>query len=570
MIIIVSILIVLVILAIVFGLFYFRKQNNDLIDQITARLDQFRQNNIDEMIDQISDTKLSGETLADFTQDKEKYVAITKEQLPKMESQLIDYSEKNLNFQVWSAHHALKQLAQQSLNQQEVLEHLRNTFSNLFDHIQKNQTALEHIEAKSQKLQNKLQTNMVHYQEAYAPLQNQLDEITKRLPTIKELVATGDALKAHKLLEETQVQLSKFQTESEQVLQRSTGLETDFKAELKELVSAEQKLNVAGINMEDPQIDVELTEIKQQIKQLKDLLALLQINQFDQLKVTINERIDYLYERIAQEWRAQKKVQNAQLVLADFIQHAQRQNRLLLQNINRLGQHYIIKQEDQDVAISCQQKIQQISQNYQNLVKSIKQRQAIYSKVWQEFQQASQQLTEIEHQQQKIAASFDGLRQGENVGQDNLQQISQQLRQLKHQIEVMRLPGLPPKYQDNYQMVHDEVDKLAELLADKPVNVEEVTKQMFVTQEDLNNLKQQTKKLWDDVQIASRLLQYSNRYVEEYPAVKQAANKSQNLYDQKFNYQQAREVISQALEQVEPGAVKRISELYYAESESQK
>ena len=565
--IIIVLVLIIIILAVISGLFYYHKQNNDLVEQLTKRLDLFQQDNIEEMIDQIADTKLAGATLNDFKKDKNAYLQIIKKQLPQMQAQLLDYAEKNANLQVWSVHRELKSLNQKSLQQEKLLQKLKNSLSNLYDHIQKNQADFNKVDQKAKKLQTQLQSNMVHYQEAYAPLQDQLAQITQQLPQINELVVTGDALKAHQLLEQQQVNLSKFQTISEQVLERGINLETDFKPEIKELERAAQKLQIARINLEDPQINTELDNIKAQIKELKDLLAQLKVTDFDQLEQNINERLNYLYDRISQEWSAQKKVQKSQLVLADFIQHARRQNRLLSQNISRLKKHYVINDDDQQLALSSQQKIEQISQHYQELVKAMKQPQGvIYSKIWHDFQQASQQLKEIEQEQKRIAESFDGLYQGESVGWDNLQQISQHLHQLKHKLDVMRLPGLPEKYRNNYQMVSDEAQSLQQLLQTRPVNVEEVTKQIFVVQEDLNNLEQQTQNLWTDAQITGRLLQYANRYVENHPKIQQAANLSQDLYDQQFNYHQARLNISQALEQVEPGAAQRISDLYYAEN----
>lgn len=565
--IIIVFLLIIIILAVISSLFYCHKQNNDLVEQLTKRLNSFQQDNIEKMIDQIADTKLSGATLSDFKKDKDNYLHIIKNQLPKMQAQLINYAERNANLQVWRVHHELKFLNQKSLQQDKLLQKLKNSLSNLFDHLQKNQIDLNKIDQKAKKLQTQLQNNMVHYQEAYATLQDQLDQIKQQLPKINELVVTGDALKAHQLLEQQQVNLSKFQTISEQVLKRGISLETDFKPEIKELGKAAQKLQIERINLENPQINTELDNIKAKMKELKNLLAHLKINEFDQLYKNINERLDYLYDRISQEWNAQKKVQKSQLVLADFIQHAQRQNRLLSQNINRLKKHYVINDDDQQLALSSQQKIEQITHHYQELVKTMKQpKGTIYSKIWYDFKQSSQQLKKIEQEQKQIAESFDGLYQGESVGWNNLQQIFQHLHQLKHKLEVMRLPGLPEKYRNDYQMVSDEAQSLQKLLQTQPVNVEEVTKQMFVVQEDLNNLEQQTQDLWTDAQITGRLLQYANRYVGNHPKIQQSANLSQDLYDQQFNYHQARLNISQALEKIEPGSVQRIIDLYYAEN----
>ncbi|MBA1395045.1 hypothetical protein EQ500_14430, partial [Lactobacillus sp. XV13L] len=145
------------------------------------------------------------------------------------------------------------------------MEQLQKKLNSLLEHIQKNQTDFDNIATKAPKLGAKLQSNAAHYQKAFEPLRTQLTALTKDLSDISTLVTSGDALKAHQLLEDKQVQLSKFQTKAEQILERSINLETDFKTELQELQTAEQRLKVSGINLENPQIATELVEITQKI-----------------------------------------------------------------------------------------------------------------------------------------------------------------------------------------------------------------------------------------------------------------------------------------------------------------
>lgn len=76
--IIIVLVLIIIILAVISGLFYYHKQNNDLVEQLTKRLDLFQQDNIEEMIDQIADTKLAGATLNDFKKDKNAYLQIIK------------------------------------------------------------------------------------------------------------------------------------------------------------------------------------------------------------------------------------------------------------------------------------------------------------------------------------------------------------------------------------------------------------------------------------------------------------------------------------------------------------
>ncbi|MBA1394113.1 hypothetical protein EQ500_09615, partial [Lactobacillus sp. XV13L] len=80
LVIVIIVAVILLVLAVSVISFYFQKQNNTIINQLTQQLDQFKQQNLDETIDQISDTKLSGETLHDFNQKKEHYFDITEKQ----------------------------------------------------------------------------------------------------------------------------------------------------------------------------------------------------------------------------------------------------------------------------------------------------------------------------------------------------------------------------------------------------------------------------------------------------------------------------------------------------------
>jgi Negative regulator of septation ring formation len=100
---------------------------------------------------------------------------------------------------------------------------------------------------------------------------------------------------------------------------------------------------------------------------------------------------------------------------------------------------------------------------------------------------------------------------------------------------------------DYFYMVYDEINKLYDELDAEKINMEDISKQVIVTQEDLDNLVEKTSKLKYNVQLAEKLLQYANRYAKNEEFNDQLI-RARALFDDDYNYNDAVEVISKALE----------------------
>ncbi|UQS82686.1 septation ring formation regulator EzrA [Bombilactobacillus folatiphilus] len=553
------ILLILIIIFLIVGFIYFYQKNLKTIDQLTDKFDQTQQQNLDAIVDQLADLKLAGSSLVNFQNDKTIYHQQKKE-ITMLQTQLINASEKNASFRVISAWNQLKQINANLVSQSSALDQSVQGLRQLFDSVQQNQVSLKQAQEELARLQNNLTQQSTILGAPVASLQQLLDDISQMFEQAIEKINQGDALAADQDLQQINQHLQKYRQQFTAVQER---LVIDYSEQIEELQSAEKKMQVAGIRLGDPQIETELQKIKQLIIEMNQELANLQLDQFDNKNQQIKKLIDYLYERITDEWRAKRKVQKSQTIIGNFIRHAEKQNHVLKQKINQLLEEYVVHDEERQTVNFNSQKLGQIKGDYQEQLKLIREEHAIFSQVWQQLQSFNQQLQEIEQQQIKVEQNLDGLTHGKEVAEANYHSFVMKLSQLKRQIAVLRLNGTSKSYHDDLQMVQKEVQTVGDMLTQVPVDVEELTKQLFVTQEDLNNFDQITQQLIADVQITGRLLQYANRYVNTVPEVRQAADAAQADYDQQFDYQTALETISNALEKVEPGSAQRIIDLYH-------
>lgn len=555
-----TIIIIVAILLIIGGVFvYLYETNNVQVKKITKQLDDIDDLNLVDIIDQISDIKLTGSSSDTFEKNKHEFNDV-QDELSLIQTRVIVASEQNSQFHIWQSRRALQTINKNVNEQSKKARKVSDNLNNLLNSIRQNEDDEKQLNKKSEILQSDLTENKEAYGTAAPKLQNQLNDLANDFEDVHKLINEGDALKARYLLKSLQTKIKKYQQNAKGAKKRGTGLEENYSDQIDELRKANLRMHKEGYNFNDPQIDTELKEIDNLISKSKDKLAELNFSDFDLINQKIKGKIQYLYDRVEKEWRARKKVKKLRDTLFRFISHARKQNHVLSKNIEKMSSDYVISHYDREYAQLAEGKIDFVEKNFQKRNNEIKSERAIYSNIAQDFQIDIQKLTGIETKQKKIEDTLDGLIQDRNVAVDNLKKYDVQLDQDKRRIEVLHLNGLPKKYNQEFNMVIKETNKIRTMLEEPPVDVEELTKQMFVAQEDLSNFENTTDQLIHDVNLTGSLLQYANRYIDTVPEVKVAVNKTMKLYDKKFDYANAVKTISQALDAAEPGSVKRINE----------
>ena len=128
----------------------------------------------------------------------------------------------------------------------------------------------------------------------------------------------------------------------------------------------------------------------------------------------------------------------------------------------------------------------------------------------------------------------------------------------------MNLPGLPNDYIEYFFKVGREIESLDQDLNKIQIDMEQIARDLINTQSDLDVLAQKTQEIIDSSTLTEAMLQYSNRYRTRYPEGASAYAHAVELFNKNYDYMGALDVISEALETVEPGCYKRIENDYKA------
>lgn len=96
--------------------------------------------------------------------------------------------------------------------------------------------------------------------------------------------------------------------------------------------------------------------------------------------------------------------------------------------------------------------------------------------------------------------------------------------------------------------------------------MEKISSELIQIQEDIERLKKEADEILNSADLVELTMQYSNKYISN-PEIKRARKEAYDLYQNKYEYKEALDVIATALEKVEPGSYQRIEKEYYSEQE---
>ena len=212
-----------------------------------------------------------------------------------------------------------------------------------------------------------------------------------------------------------------------------------------------------------------------------------------------------------------------------------------------------------------EQEVNDMNRQYTVDTQNIADGKGVYSEIKTSWLSMIERLREISDEQKRMS-HVDGLYDAENVANDSINRFKQEVSLVYRRLERKKLPGNPDTFIQMYTLVVNEIGHVAKELSEVRINMEKISSELIQIQEDIERLKKEADEILNSADLVELTMQYSNKYISN-PEIKRARKEAYDLYQNKYEYKEALDVIATALEKVEPGSYQRIEKEYYSEQE---
>lgn len=418
--------------------------------------------------------------------------------------------------------------------------------------------AVKKLESEYQSLRKTLLTRNFEFgdaidklEEILAGLEDDFDEFTK-------LTEQGDHTAAADIYTQLKQETEALEKTISEIpaIQKQVGV--DFPAQIKEIQAAFMQLTTDGYIFPNKRLQTDIASVEASRVITSNLITELKIADASANVTLISKQIENLYAQMETEIKAKKNVTKATKRVEQFINHERHQNHLLMIELDRIGQRYILTEKQEQKTQRFAEEIKQVETDYRQTVLDVQFDKAIFSVIEKQYTVFEDKLTDIELKQQAIWNDLQQLSVKEKQIVSEVEAIAFELRDTKREVEQWNLPGLPETYKKMYQSLNNKIDRLDRTLQASHVNMLEIEQNAADMHEEMQLLRTATEKLYADSQLAEQLFQLANRYKNNHKIVADAYNEALNAYQNYFDFAYAQKVLGEALDQVEPGTYDKI------------
>ncbi len=559
---------VIVALLIYLGVYLYKRRNAKLIDSYQEGVKHITDTSLEKEMAEISHLNLSGESLTEFEKIDKDYREIVNRKLPEVSELLNDLKELNQHYQFGRVNHELADVDEKMNATTSQFKEIKDKLEEIRKVTKEHQKAVSELSAKYKDLRKTLLAKSFSFGPSSDKLEEQLGELEQKFDDYTKVMESGDYVKSAKPLVELQDATHEMEEKIEKIPPIYKNLKNVFPEQIEELNQAvNQLLKEKYVFQEN--LKKKLDEIQKLVD--KNLVNLEKVNVKDAEKLNdqLSDSIDEVYDTIDKEYRARHLVEKNYKYYQDFLEHAESQEHELLIDLDRLSQNYELTHNELEDAHELQAQIREVRKDFDNFTKQ-RTEGIIYSTELKKQKENIEKLNKIEKRQKEINDGVSNLWKEEKEAQKAVQSFDLEIHRMRRDIEKLNLPGLSKEYTDYFFKVSDEIQALNEALNQIQINMDEITKALINTQSDLDVLGDKTKEIIDCSTLTEEFLQYANRYRTRYPEIAEAYKKADHLFNKQFDYVDALDVISNALEEVEPGIYKRITDDYETQEQAQR
>lgn len=562
--IIIVVLVIIIVAAILYLVGHFmRRQNQTKLKSLEKRKEDLFDLPVIEEVDEIKKMHMVGQSQNTFREWNQRWADISTRSFAELESQIFEVEELNDSFHYMKAKRAVADAEETMDGMESEVEEIRKGLKELRDSEERNSLEVQKALDIYEEISNLLQEEKDGFGSAYSELQKQVKNIEIEFTQFVTLNTSGDPVEAREVLESAERHTYELDDVMKRIPPLHDELTRTFPDQIKEIEEGYKRLLEEHFVFPEQNFEEELKRVKKRVKNSSVDLEKAEVAAVEVANRDTAAAIDALYEVMEKEINSKKYVVKNQKTIGDYIAHVLRNNRQLMIELDHTSQSYTLNHNELGRSRGFQSEIEELIRRYEDYEPKMEEHTVPYSEVQVFFKDCYRVLADIENQQMEIDLSLKDLRKGEQEAQKKVDQYEFRLRNLKRFVEKRRLPGLPTDYLEFFFVATDRIEELSKSLNRIRINIDEINKLSDLCNEDLELLDKKTNDLVNSAALTEQMMQYANRYRHTNEAVNEAMEHTLELFSKEYRYQDALDVIGTALERVEPGAFRRIENIYF-------
>ena len=558
-------IILLLILAIV-G-FMMRRKHVAIIAKLEHEKLQIQHKPINEEISKVKSLNMNGETEEMFERWRNTWDEVIDVHMTKIDSLLFDAEEQINRLRFKKARLIEREIEDYIQKCDQDKDKILEELNELIGSEEKNRIEIEQLKEYYRSARKTLLAHQHSFGVALPALEKNLETFVQKFDEFDVLTNEGNYLQAREIvisLNQESQQIFDYINDVPTIL---TELQVKLPGAVQELRNGQREMEEQSYYLQHLELTEALNKYEKEFASLKGGLAALKIAIVKPRVAEINEEIDHFYDLLEKEVIAKNYVdQNCDRLLSS-ITNIIASTKLVGEEAAYVQQSYHLNEKDAEVPKIALKQLEALQRRYDLLAMRVREEQSAYSSLQEELIEISEELERIHEEQEHLSNTMKKLRIDENKARTQVEKLKKILQETDRILNKANIPGIPEEMDARLDEAAEHIYLVMQSLQEVPLNMGTVHNNLNAATLCVEDVNAKAHELIENVMLIERIIQYGNRHRGTNPKLNMRLTEAEEAFHQ-FRYVKALEEAGTAVEEMEPGALKRIQEIVAEETMS--
>lgn len=551
--------IILVIITLLIVGLILRKRVYDVVDKYEAWKLDIMGRNIASQLGRIKRLNLSGEAQEKFETWKERWEFIITKELPDIEEHLFDSEEAADRYRFSKSKKILNKVDQILSSIESDIGKLLQEVDELLDSEETSRLEVESIEPSIKNLRKKLSQKRYQYGKAEYYFEVQMDELEAKLTTYYELVESGDYFEAKELVNSLKGILDKLEEQVDAFPALYKACKHDLPAQLDDLYSGLKGMKEDGYRVDHLAFEKEIRSYQERLLDTVRALESGETSGIQEMITDVDERMKEMYQLLEKEAIAKNYLENQMPSYQQSVNAISNDFHDTQEEVETLKQAYYFEDNDMERYLDLQKTISKLEGQMVELSNDMESKDSSHSELRGEVEKGFQQIEDLQQKHEEFKKRIQNLRKDELEAKEKLSEMRGELFNISRKLKKSNIPGVPSYIWNRMETASEKNSRVLKALEKQPLDMAEVQQAMSESKKVIDNVVEQTEMMLEQAYLTEQVIQYANRYRSQYPLLAAKLSESERLF-RSYEYELSLEHAAKAVEEIEPGALKRIED----------
>lgn len=548
-----------IVLLILYGLLV-RKRIYDRVDQLEEHKMELMNRNVTDELSKIKDLTLSGETQARFEKWRTEWDKIIDLKLPDIEEELFDAEEAADRYRFRTAKRILKDVERTLAEIEASIDQMFKEVEYLLDSEENSRKEVENLRPSIKDIRKKLLQNRHLFGKAEVAFEVEVDEIEEELTRCEDLTENGDYIEASERIQLLHDRIHKLNKDISRFPELYKLCKQELPSTLDRLSFGLKEMKEQGFRIHKYGFEKEIHKFQEKLIKLVEQLEKAEINEVEHHIQEMEEQTQEMFEQLEKEVYAKKYVDHHFHKISAQLSSEKEKWQQTKKDVTILEETYHIDDPDYEKHVNLEKWIDELSKQAVKIKKDLENKDETYVSIQEKMESWLKQWEALQEEHQQFQDRLKSLRRDELSAREKLSEMKKQLLDVKRRLQKSNIPGVPEYIMTTLEHASDAIGKTDQTLQEHPLDISKVQHALSKAEKHVHTTKEQIEDLLEQAELAEYVIQYANRYRSQYPYLAAKLAEAENAF-RSYEYEVALEQAAEGLEDVEPGAIKKLEEI---------